>query len=72
MLYNSEQQLITDENPSFCFAALSVIGDRDEQQDSFGYSFGKEEGMIVVCDGMGGLEGGKIAGKLAVETFLDA
>ncbi|MBO5870724.1 MAG: serine/threonine-protein phosphatase [Clostridia bacterium] len=70
MLYHKDQQLIKDENSAFQLAALSVIGDRDDQQDSFGYRLKQEEGLIVICDGMGGSEGGKAASELAVEMFL--
>lgn len=70
MLYHKDQQLITEENTAFQLAALSVIGDRDDQQDSLGYSLKQDEGLIVVGDGMGGHEGGKLASELAVEVFL--
>lgn len=71
MLNYKNQRLIKDENSAFYLAALSVIGDRDEQQDSFGFSMKQDEGLIVVCDGMGGYEGGKIASELAVEIVLE-
>lgn len=71
MVNHKAKQVITDENSSLCLAALSVIGDRDDQQDSFGYDLKQNRGLIVVCDGMGGLEGGKAASELAVKTFLE-
>ena len=44
---------------------------RSENQDSFAlFSPDGVQQIAVVCDGMGGVDGGKIAGKMAVETFL--
>lgn len=45
---------------------------REENQDSYGISESQDEYLLaVVCDGMGGVQGGKIAAKLAVATYLD-
>lgn len=70
MLYRKDDQLLTDENSAFSLACLSTIGDRADQQDCFGYNLKREDGLLVLCDGMGGHEGGQMASQLAVETFL--
>lgn len=55
------------------------VGSRESQQDSFGFSefqddaFSAHGGKVaIVCDGMGGLEHGEIAGATAVKEFLAA
>jgi protein phosphatase len=55
------------------------IGARHSQQDSFGFAdpddadFIRHGGFLaVVCDGMGGMEHGDLAGRTAVRTFLEA
>ncbi|HXP86213.1 MAG TPA: protein phosphatase 2C domain-containing protein [Bryobacteraceae bacterium] len=55
------------------------IGARHSQQDSFGFAdpddvnFIQHGGFLaVVCDGMGGMEHGDLAGRTAVRAFLDA
>lgn len=58
-----------EENPWFEIGASSMIGGRHYQQD-FGYIYtGKQEAAAVVCDGMGGMEGGERASRTAVELF---
>ena len=45
---------------------------RKENQDAYAVRASQETGHLicVVCDGMGGPQGGKLASTLAVETFL--
>ena len=47
---------------------------RRENQDAYAVRFSEESGftVCVVCDGMGGPGGGKLAGELAVEAFLSS
>ena len=66
-----DNHLLYDENSDFELAIISDIGDREEQQDSFGYSIKSESGLIVICDGMGGHQGGKFASSLAVQCYLN-
>lgn len=67
-----DNQLITDENAAFEMTMLSVLGDREAQEDCFGYDLKNGEGLVVICDGMGGHDGGRIASSVAVEKILSA
>lgn len=44
---------------------------RTENQDSYGYALGKETGLFIVADGMGGARGGGTASAMAVNLILD-
>lgn len=48
----------------------SRIGGRKENQDSAGFQDTALGAVIVVCDGMGGMNGGRMASSLAVTTIL--
>ena len=58
-------------------AADSQLGDRKNQQDSCGYAAelsAEQEKMGVlgvVCDGMGGMEGGELASRICAETIYN-
>lgn len=65
-----DYDFINDKNSAFSLSILSALGDRSDQQDNFGYSLKPDEGIIVVCDGMGGHNGGKIASSIAVDTLI--
>ena len=62
--------VFTEDNEILHLAAISVIGDREEQQDHFGCCINKEAALAVVCDGMGGMNAGEQASRIALEQIL--
>ncbi|MBR4996040.1 MAG: serine/threonine-protein phosphatase [Alistipes sp.] len=50
----------------------SRIGGRDENQDGYAYSDTPMGPIIVVCDGMGGMQGGRIASAMAVSSIVNS
>lgn len=74
MAFINEENIITlDERkvaPTIRIGISAVRGTREEQQDTV-FGFSREPYHIaVVCDGMGGLDGGKQASKTAVEILV--
>jgi protein phosphatase len=69
-----ERNFIFDDlrvNPSYDIAFRSGIGMRDAQQDAAYIASSDEDVLAVVCDGMGGIDGGQLASKTAVEAFVE-
>lgn len=73
LLYNNINQdlQVTEETPFGNLSAISKTGGRSENQDCFGYVNTKHGLLIVVCDGMGGANGGRTASSLSVNTILE-
>ena len=61
---------VNENNQKFDFGAITTIGNREEQQDCIGYDIKSNKMIAVICDGMGGHEGGEIASQTAVERLL--
>ncbi|MDX1455610.1 MAG: protein phosphatase 2C domain-containing protein [Gammaproteobacteria bacterium] len=51
-------------------AEVTLIGDRETNQDRHGVLMSDEEVMLTVCDGMGGHEDGELAAATAVDCFM--
>ena len=70
MRCKKDTDFIFDENENYSLAISIVLGDRDEQQDCFGYDLSHEDLFVVVCDGMGGHAEGRQASSVAVDTVF--
>ena len=73
-MYTDESNVLTVRQTPECRAnmyASSIIGTRKYQQDSYACIDTSDGALAVVCDGMGGLEGGERASSLATGTLLD-
>ncbi len=66
-----DNEIIFKENRYISLASVAAIGDREEQQDCSGYYMDDMKTVAVVCDGMGGQNGGKTASNTAVSFVLE-
>ncbi len=60
-----------EENSCFEVALRSIKGSREEQQDSAAVIMNYDSGLAVICDGMGGHKGGKLASSMAAEKMAE-
>ncbi|WP_432627734.1 PP2C family protein-serine/threonine phosphatase [Brotaphodocola sp.] len=67
---NVIERIQNRENSPICGAVYSIIGDREYQQDFAGLVVEEKGTLAVVCDGMGGLNGGEVASREAVRLLL--
>lgn len=70
MIMTMNNDFSNKENDICELALVSVIGERKEQEDCFGYKAGDKSLLLCVCDGMGGCKGGSMASRTAVETIV--
>lgn len=49
----------------------SIVGTRKNQQDSLYIECGEKATLAIVCDGMGGMEGGELASQTAVRILAE-
>lgn len=69
----SEDDFFDDDNlQQIVFGKSSVLGTRKSQQDSLFAHFQDGRGIGIVCDGMGGLQGGERASQTAVSILSGA
>ena len=68
----SDNDYIFRANNQISVAIFSTIGHREEQQDAYGCLLDSEEGIVVICDGMGGLDEGSKASSIAVNSIMNA
>ena len=52
------------------FAELSYVGHRDKNQDYIAHLFSPQGKLFIVCDGLGGHQGGELASKYFTEALL--
>ena len=71
MVFEKDNYSYYGENEFYEVAFFSSIGGRADQQDSAGFEFTERGGITVICDGMGGHDGGRLASSYAVSHIIE-
>lgn len=71
MQCEKDNDIKIEKNEYFEMLACISLGHRTEQQDSLGYQIDNDSGIFIICDGMGGYQGGKRASTSAVMNILE-
>ncbi len=58
-------------NEKIRVGSSQILGERNDQEDNYSVIKSDDGLLAVLADGMGGLLNGKLASKLAVDTFLE-
>ena len=72
MMIEKDNFMVKQSNPYLRWCIYSTQGDRDDQQDSAGYLIGDKASLVVICDGMGGHRGGKLASSIGIKSMISA
>lgn len=72
MVYQENNLQTSAECPAFSLAAFTTIGDRENQQDCFAFQLNENEGLVILCDGMGGHDDGAAASRSTAEHFTES
>jgi len=65
--------IVSAENERLAYSILQVLGDRENQEDSYAYRTleNGSNSIFIVCDGMGGQDVGERASTMAVDKFVN-
>mgnify|MGYP003291392072 CR=1 FL=1 len=58
-------------NSFYSIEVFSVLGTNTEQEDAVGYVVKDTSAVLVICDGMGGMNGGRISAQTAVQKVKE-
>ena len=59
------------DNSFYSIETFSVLGTNTEQEDVIGYVLNDMSAVLVLCDGMGGMNGGKLSAQTAVREVKE-
>ena len=70
MVSTGKNEFVSEITEPAEIAAMAVLGDRECQEDCFGFIADESSILFCLCDGMGGQKGGDIASRSAVNEMV--